>query len=149
MYIHRYRFPKTSYKIIIILTKQNFLPLFCTLLYQSAWKLFRFVGQWSRRKHKTRKREATRSWRVPGEKEWRVELKFAPWPTRSMRVIAFQKLLTILRLSFNLKAENNVWPKVLFQFKCVNGRHYVHIILIWDVLCEEKWKESHFLFLRP
>ena len=35
-YTHRYRFLKILYKIIITLTKQNFLALFCTLQYQSC-----------------------------------------------------------------------------------------------------------------
>lgn len=81
-----------------------------------------------------------------GEKEGTVGWRLAAEPTGCVRVTGSQEPLTDnSTASFNFKSRKRP-ATALFQFKCVTRRHYVHIILIGEVLCKEELKESRFLF---
>ena len=130
VFTHRYRFLKILYKIIITLTKQNFLALFCILQYQpcsGSCLDLQINGVEEKARPGNEMQPGAGGYLGKRNGEWSWSL--VSGSTRSMRVIGFQKPLTILQffLFFHLKGENNVWAKVLFQFKCVNGRHYVYM----------------------
>lgn len=132
VFTHRYRFLKILYKIIITLTKQNFLALFCILQYQpcsGSCLDLQINGVEEKTRPGNEMQPGAGGYLGKRNGEWSWSL--VSGSTRSMRVIGFQKPLTILQfflfLFFHLKGENNVWAKVLFQFKCVNGRHYVYM----------------------
>lgn len=101
VFTHRYRFLKILYKIIITLTKQNFPVLFCILQYQpcsgSCLDLqINGVEEKARPGNEMQPGAGGYLGKRNGEWSWRLVSGSA----RSMRVIGFQKPLTILQLIF-------------------------------------------------